>query len=551
MPKGSTRSRGGAARCRPSSNSRWARSSNGTNRTSSWKGSSKGPSRGADLALSYLHSNLRWTGNEVPGVFQRLPQIGFSGVITTNFDDLLERSFSIPPGGIHTLADTGRLLEALSKNEFFLLKLYGDLERPDSVILTSARSRDAVIGNELFGQFLKSLFYSRTLLFAGKSLQGIEEFLGSVPSRSGAPPRHFAAVLDTEEGLDVKTSSLMRRFGIDVIPCGAGTSGSAVGDFIGLLADQVEKAKGGTTATVPPVQPRTARLTRVALENIGPFERLEIDLAPGWTLLLGDNGVGKSSVLKTIAVAIVGDEAALFASRLVRAGATSAAVTLVTDRGESAPDRGAFPDRARRSGGRRCSSISSTATARTASAASSTEASAPSSTIVRRVRCSARPTIRDTTGSPTRRRTTSQRATDAIPQNRTSSRSPLVPRELRRPVGKRPKALSCSIPTFSRTHRIYDHIVFTAASSGKVGPVAKGVSEMGKESVERLRLNRADLLTSRLHEQEQAASEYLLQRRMGMQPPPVVEQLKAGKRPFSAAALAAVQFVEKGFPSLG
>ncbi|MND05515.1 hypothetical protein D3C83_263530 [compost metagenome] len=63
---------------------------------------------------------------------------------------------------------------------------------------------------------------------------------------------------------------------------------------------------------------------------------------------------------------------------------------------------------------------------------------------------------------------------------------------------------------------------------------------MGRVSVECLGLNRADLLTSRLHEQEQAASEYLLQRKAGMRPPPVVEQLKAGKRPFSAAALAAV-----------
>ena len=290
------------------------------------------------LGSAFVVDHLRRTllvADAPSGVFQRLPALGFSGVITTNFDDLLERSFSIPSSLALTLAETDRLLEALSKNELFLLKLYGVLDRTDSVIISSSRYRDSVVGNEPFGSFLRSLFYSRTLLFAGKSLEGIEEFLSSVPSRSGAPPRHFAAVEDTEPGLDVKASSLQRRFGIQVIPCASGAQGRAIGDFLDALADDVERAtRAATVATAKP-KVGAAHLARVALENIGPFEHLEVDVDPGWTLLLGDNGVGKSSLLKAVAMALVGEDAAPFASRLVRGSATSASITLTTDRGET------------------------------------------------------------------------------------------------------------------------------------------------------------------------------------------------------------------------
>jgi hypothetical protein len=286
--------------------------------------------RGPALAAEYFQTTLQGTGNILPAVFSRLPRIGFSGVITTNFDDLLERSFTVENSQVRTLMDTEPLLEALSKNEFFLLKLYGLFDRKDTVILTTPRYRDAVIRNQVFGQFLSSLFYSRTLLFAGTGLQGIEDFLASVPSR-GSPPRHFAVVMDTERELDVKRSSLLRRFGIDVISCAAGPNG--IGRFLEGLANLVEEKNNGATGGQQ--EAIAARLARVVLENIGPFDKLEIQLDAGWTLLLGDNGVGKSSLLKAICIGIIGEEAAPFASRLVRVGATVAAVTLITNRGDT------------------------------------------------------------------------------------------------------------------------------------------------------------------------------------------------------------------------
>jgi len=49
----------------------------------------------------------------------------------------------------------------------------------------------------------------------------------------------------------------------------------------------------------------------VRIENLGPFERLELRLDRPWTVLLGNNGTGKSTILKAIALALsAGDEEA-------------------------------------------------------------------------------------------------------------------------------------------------------------------------------------------------------------------------------------------------
>lgn len=57
-------------------------------------------------------------------------------------------------------------------------------------------------------------------------------------------------------------------------------------------------------------------IDRIILKNIRGFKDLEFDLCrgegkyAGWTVFTGDNGAGKSSLLKAIAVALVGRDVA-------------------------------------------------------------------------------------------------------------------------------------------------------------------------------------------------------------------------------------------------
>jgi hypothetical protein len=95
----------------------------------------------------------------------RLSAIPFCAALTTNFDQLLEACF--PNTEVLTPNDSQRLLECLTKNEFFILKLYGAFNRSDPVLVAPAQYTDTVVGNVAFAQFIESLFVSRTLFFVG------------------------------------------------------------------------------------------------------------------------------------------------------------------------------------------------------------------------------------------------------------------------------------------------------------------------------------------------------------------------------------------------
>ena len=65
-------------------------------------------------------------------------------------------------------------------------------------------------------------------------------------------------------------------------------------------------------------------IDRVVLKNIRGFEHLDFDLSrgdgkyAGWTVFTGDNGAGKSTFLKAVAVALIGKDAARLAPVLGR-----------------------------------------------------------------------------------------------------------------------------------------------------------------------------------------------------------------------------------------
>ena len=75
------------------------------------------------------------------------------------------------------------------------------------------------------------------------------------------------------------------------------------------------------------------QLRRLTLRNIGPFHELELELDRGWNVLLGDNGVGKSNILRAIAAGLLGAGAEPHAERLLKVGASAGEITLETSVG--------------------------------------------------------------------------------------------------------------------------------------------------------------------------------------------------------------------------
>jgi hypothetical protein len=260
-----------------------------------------------------------------------LRDVGFCAALTTNFDELLESTFERERPPVFTPEDTDKLLEALSSRTFFLLKLYGSLRNPSTLLLSPAQYQEAIAGNRAFVQAMESLFFSRTILFVGASLAGIESYLGGLAFRGLARRRHYALVGVTGNAWQAQADLLDRRYGIQVLPYRISTpSHPEVIDFLSGLRERVRQQSRLRSRRAGPelMTGRSSALTRVRLENVGPFQELDLELDPRWTLLLGDNGVGKSTVLKAIATAICGKDAEPFAGQLIRTTSRLARIVL-------------------------------------------------------------------------------------------------------------------------------------------------------------------------------------------------------------------------------
>lgn len=274
----------------------------------------------------YLRETFFFKAGRLPDVHRLLRRLSLGAVLTTNFDNLLERSFRDPR--VHTPHDAEPLLEALAKREFFVLKLYGDLLRPETVLITPAEYQAAVAENLLFSRFMEGLFVSRTLLFLGASLDGILGYLGGLKFRGQRSLRRHYALVDVTGGAwKAKADLLERRYGIQVLTYTASEGYPEILAFLRELERLVkaERARSGAASSLEP-DPGAGgvRLLRARLENIGPFEDQTFELGRPWSVLLGDNGVGKSSVLRAIAVGLCGENARPYAARLLRKGTNGA-----------------------------------------------------------------------------------------------------------------------------------------------------------------------------------------------------------------------------------
>ena len=291
-------------------------------------------SKNREALLAYYRTACTPADGVQPAIFAELRKIPFAGILTTNYDDLLSQAYA-KTNSLQRLTprDSEQLLAMLSSgDQRFLLKLYGNLDQPDSMIFSPSDYQDLVRSNVAFSRFIEGLFFSRTMLFLGTSLEGLVDYLGAFRFPSGVPRKHYALIAVSGAGWQAMAQTLKRRYNIEVLPYTVSPGFSELDTFLSELAQQTTNI---TTAISPSAVESGPRLQRVELRNIGPFKHLVLDFKTLWKVLLGDNGVGKSTILKSIAVAIVGSEGRQYAGRLLRAGEALGSVTLVTQKNPS------------------------------------------------------------------------------------------------------------------------------------------------------------------------------------------------------------------------
>ena len=220
-------------------------------------------------------------------VLPMLGRIPFAGVITTNWDHTLDQAFASHRPQILGPRAKG-FPSLLRTREFFLLKLYGDLNRPRELVFSPNQFRQAVYENQELARFVASLFATRTLLFLGFSPAGIENLLNAIEIRSRPERTHFALV-PSDPGTSLERERMRSRFNIHLLEYGATAGHPEVGRFVRSLSSKISQR--GLTTGRPLLRPEV--LDELVLRNVGPFSDLRLSFTDSWNVLLGNNGCGK------------------------------------------------------------------------------------------------------------------------------------------------------------------------------------------------------------------------------------------------------------------
>lgn len=118
---------------------------------------------------------LLLTGIVQPGdTHKSLCQLQFDVVCTTNFDRLLEDTFTVLNRPCNSIVRECQLSVSPAKDEVTLLKLHGDIYDPDSLVATEEDYDKFLDSHPLLATYLSNLLITRTPLFIGYSLDDVD-----------------------------------------------------------------------------------------------------------------------------------------------------------------------------------------------------------------------------------------------------------------------------------------------------------------------------------------------------------------------------------------
>jgi len=257
-----------------------------------------------DLIFKELREAYNDAGKDNSAIHKTLARLPFQSAIRLGFDNVVEKTF-LSEQPMLCVPQTPTSISELDNNDrssFVIYKLSGTIREPESPILTGGEFRETVSENQPLARFMQGKFMSQPFLFVGASTESIEQFL-SVFGISGRGNVEHYALVHREEGIETATA-VLREYGINVLIYDATPEFPEFGDFMQRLADAVESSG---IAQRPRSKPSLV-LSKITMENVGPFDHLVLDLTEGWNVLLGNNGCGKTTILKAVSAALCGDK---------------------------------------------------------------------------------------------------------------------------------------------------------------------------------------------------------------------------------------------------
>jgi len=180
-----------------------------------------------------------------------LPQLNFAAVLTTNYDKLIESAYPAATPA-YTQLSLPELPAVSRDRDFAVVKVHGDIDWLDSIVLGQADYRKAMFASAAFRVFLINTFTTRTVLFLGCSLTDpdllafLDELVFQCNGQLGGA--HFA-LMRTKGMNALKRRNFEDRFGIRIL------GDDAEGGFPDIPAFLRQLQSESPTASAPPPRP--------------------------------------------------------------------------------------------------------------------------------------------------------------------------------------------------------------------------------------------------------------------------------------------------------
>ena len=227
-----------------------------------------------------LTEQLRGDEGDIPEPHRIIAELPFAAVVTTNYDKLLERTYASLTGRwpkTPTHLDSDTLGPLLFDGSFFILKAHGDIDRPDSLVLTASDYREIIHSNPAFNEIFSAILLTNAILFVGYSLNDpdlrmlldrqLATFQGHVPER-------YALMSGVGS---VECDVLWRTARIKVLPYAAGQHDEVVNFLNNLQYDleqyelkQQEVEKGLVLEEVAPI-PKALEMPTAEVRRPSPI----------------------------------------------------------------------------------------------------------------------------------------------------------------------------------------------------------------------------------------------------------------------------------------
>jgi hypothetical protein len=202
-------------------------------------------------------------------------------VLDTTWDELMPEALAHSKPRVFGPGRHEGISEALRGGEVAVIKPFGSLRQAETVVLTRGDYRRLLAQAPELERSIAALFSTRTLLFLGFSLRGLEQFLATLPPQLESTGRSHFAVVPAGPELDLWQAGLGRRYGVNLVGFHPSADYRELVQTATLLAGSVQSAPGSSAERTAMLS--ASRLTYLKLDSIGIFRELRFEFSPGWT----------------------------------------------------------------------------------------------------------------------------------------------------------------------------------------------------------------------------------------------------------------------------